>query len=211
MVHEPVTAEALPQERGRDRRGASAGDETTAHSGPGVPMTHGPVESVARRPTSSPFVRARIHPWIARWVPPGDERPTTHFANIDCGCLTIRRDRHDKSDPWSPLRSFEVVKPLEGEVGTVAPAFGEIGLGTQFRTPDPTRGTSGGWHSAPPSRPVGRWCRGAAPSAPDRPLAVTVLAPPSPRSRPGNRAGSRRPAPWSAAAGCRRTGCRTPR
>lgn len=34
-----------------------------------------------------------------------------------------------------PLRTFEVVKPFEVEAGTVAPAFGELGLGTQFRTP----------------------------------------------------------------------------
>jgi hypothetical protein len=34
-----------------------------------------------------------------------------------------------------PLRTFEVLKPFEVEAGTVAPAFGELGLGTQFRTP----------------------------------------------------------------------------
>jgi RHS repeat-associated protein len=34
-----------------------------------------------------------------------------------------------------PLRTFEVVKPFEVEAGTVAPAFGELGLGIQFRTP----------------------------------------------------------------------------
>jgi len=34
-----------------------------------------------------------------------------------------------------PLRSFEVLKPFEVEAGTVAPAFGQPGLGTQFRTP----------------------------------------------------------------------------
>ncbi|MCB9507477.1 MAG: glycohydrolase toxin TNT-related protein [Myxococcales bacterium] len=34
-----------------------------------------------------------------------------------------------------PLRTSEVVKPFEVEAGTVAPAFGELGLGTQFRTP----------------------------------------------------------------------------
>jgi hypothetical protein len=34
-----------------------------------------------------------------------------------------------------PLRTFEVVKPFEVEAGTVAPAFGQPGLGTQFRTP----------------------------------------------------------------------------
>jgi len=33
-----------------------------------------------------------------------------------------------------PLRSFEVVKPFEVESGTVAPAFGQLGLGTQYRT-----------------------------------------------------------------------------
>jgi hypothetical protein len=36
-----------------------------------------------------------------------------------------------------PLRTFEVVKPFEVEAGKVAPAFGELGLGTQFRTPVP--------------------------------------------------------------------------
>jgi hypothetical protein len=34
-----------------------------------------------------------------------------------------------------PLRTFEVVKPFEVQAGTVAPAFGEIGLGTQYKTP----------------------------------------------------------------------------
>ncbi len=34
-----------------------------------------------------------------------------------------------------PLRTFEVLKPFEVEAGTVAPAYGELGLGTQFRTP----------------------------------------------------------------------------
>jgi RHS repeat-associated protein len=34
-----------------------------------------------------------------------------------------------------PLRSFEVVKPFEVESGAVAPYFGEIGYGTQYRTP----------------------------------------------------------------------------
>jgi len=33
------------------------------------------------------------------------------------------------------LRTFEVVKPFELESGTVAPYFGEIGYGTQYRTP----------------------------------------------------------------------------
>jgi len=33
------------------------------------------------------------------------------------------------------LRSFEVVKPFEVESGTVAPYFGEIGYGPQYRTP----------------------------------------------------------------------------
>ncbi len=35
------------------------------------------------------------------------------------------------------LRTFEVVKPFEVEAGNVAPAFGKLGLGTQFRTPVP--------------------------------------------------------------------------
>jgi len=33
-----------------------------------------------------------------------------------------------------PLRIFEVKKPFEVKSGTVAPAFGELGLGTQYRT-----------------------------------------------------------------------------
>jgi len=32
------------------------------------------------------------------------------------------------------LRSFEVIKALDVEAGTVAPAFGQLGLGTQYRT-----------------------------------------------------------------------------
>jgi RHS repeat-associated protein len=35
------------------------------------------------------------------------------------------------------LRTFDVIKPFEVEAGTVAPAFGELGFGTQFRTPVP--------------------------------------------------------------------------
>jgi len=31
-----------------------------------------------------------------------------------------------------PLRVFEVVKPLEMETGTVAPWYGQLGLGTQY-------------------------------------------------------------------------------
>ncbi len=38
-----------------------------------------------------------------------------------------------------PLRTFEVLKPFEVEMGTVSPAFGEIGLGTQYRTPVPLK------------------------------------------------------------------------
>lgn len=34
-----------------------------------------------------------------------------------------------------PLRTFEVVKPFEVDVGTVAPAFDQIGLGTQYKAP----------------------------------------------------------------------------
>ena len=34
-----------------------------------------------------------------------------------------------------PLRTFEVVKPLEVKSGTVSPAFGELGLGEQYKTP----------------------------------------------------------------------------
>jgi hypothetical protein len=32
------------------------------------------------------------------------------------------------------LRTFEVLKPFEAHAGTVAPAFGQFGLGTQYRT-----------------------------------------------------------------------------
>ena len=34
-----------------------------------------------------------------------------------------------------PLRTFEVLKPFEVHIGTVTPAFGQSGLGTQFMTP----------------------------------------------------------------------------
>jgi hypothetical protein len=33
------------------------------------------------------------------------------------------------------LRSFKVMKPFEVEAGTVAPAYGELGLGTQYMSP----------------------------------------------------------------------------
>ena len=33
----------------------------------------------------------------------------------------------------SQYRQFEVVKPFEVEASTIAPAFGKIGLGTQYR------------------------------------------------------------------------------
>lgn len=33
------------------------------------------------------------------------------------------------------LRTFEVLKPFEVSRSTVAPAFGELGLGTQYRAP----------------------------------------------------------------------------
>ncbi len=36
-----------------------------------------------------------------------------------------------------PLKIFEVAKPFEVEVGTVAPAYGSLGFGTQYRTPVP--------------------------------------------------------------------------
>ncbi len=39
------------------------------------------------------------------------------------------------STAGQPLRTFEVLKPFEVEVGPVAPAFGQLGFGTQFRTP----------------------------------------------------------------------------
>jgi hypothetical protein len=32
------------------------------------------------------------------------------------------------------LRTFEVLKPLSVEAGTVAPAFGQLGMGTQYRS-----------------------------------------------------------------------------
>jgi RHS repeat-associated protein len=34
-----------------------------------------------------------------------------------------------------PLRIFEVLKPFEVEAGKIAPAFGQLGYGTQYRTP----------------------------------------------------------------------------
>lgn len=34
----------------------------------------------------------------------------------------------------SQYRQFEVVKPFEVEASTIAPAFGNIGLGTQYRS-----------------------------------------------------------------------------
>ena len=34
-----------------------------------------------------------------------------------------------------PLRRFEVLKPFPVKSGTIAPAFGEIGYGTQMVTP----------------------------------------------------------------------------
>ena len=33
-----------------------------------------------------------------------------------------------------PLRSFEVLKPFPVESGTVAPAYGQLGMGTQLRS-----------------------------------------------------------------------------
>jgi hypothetical protein len=33
-----------------------------------------------------------------------------------------------------PLRTFQVLKPFDVQTGMVAPAFGEFGLGTQFRS-----------------------------------------------------------------------------
>jgi hypothetical protein len=38
-----------------------------------------------------------------------------------------------------PLRTFEVVKPFPVQSGTVAPAIGQMGLGTQYVTPVPLR------------------------------------------------------------------------
>lgn len=35
----------------------------------------------------------------------------------------------------SQYRVFEIVKPFEVEASTIAPAFGKIGRGTQFRSP----------------------------------------------------------------------------
>ena len=32
------------------------------------------------------------------------------------------------------IRTFEVLKPVDAQSGTIAPAFGQLGLGTQFRT-----------------------------------------------------------------------------
>ena len=35
----------------------------------------------------------------------------------------------------SKYTQFEVVKPFEIDASTIAPAFGEIGLGTQYKSP----------------------------------------------------------------------------
>jgi hypothetical protein len=35
-----------------------------------------------------------------------------------------------------PIRSFEVLKPLEVKEGLAAPAFGQPGMGTQYKLPD---------------------------------------------------------------------------
>lgn len=53
------------QERGRDGRGASAGDETAAHSSPGGPMAHSPVERVARRPHIVTLGASKDSPFVA--------------------------------------------------------------------------------------------------------------------------------------------------
>jgi Tuberculosis necrotizing toxin len=34
-----------------------------------------------------------------------------------------------------PLRTFQVLRPFEVQSGTVAPAYGQAGLGTQYRSP----------------------------------------------------------------------------
>jgi RHS repeat-associated protein len=36
-----------------------------------------------------------------------------------------------------PLHAYKILKPLEVQSGTVAPAYGQLGLGTQYRTPVP--------------------------------------------------------------------------
>ncbi|TDN56492.1 uncharacterized protein DUF4237, partial [Halothiobacillus neapolitanus] len=38
-----------------------------------------------------------------------------------------------------PLRTFEVIRPLDVRAGEIAPAFGQPGLGTQFVTDRPVR------------------------------------------------------------------------
>jgi hypothetical protein len=35
----------------------------------------------------------------------------------------------------APLNTYEVVSPLESDAGTVAPWFGQLGLGTQYDLP----------------------------------------------------------------------------
>ena len=35
------------------------------------------------------------------------------------------------------VHTYKILKPLEVKSGTVAPAFGQPGLGTQYRTPVP--------------------------------------------------------------------------
>ena len=39
----------------------------------------------------------------------------------------------------SPFSAFRVLKPFEVEAGTIAPAFGQVGFGTQFRSAVPAR------------------------------------------------------------------------
>jgi len=39
------------------------------------------------------------------------------------------------SSSSKPLSTFEVLKPFEVNSGTIAPSFGELGLGTQFVSP----------------------------------------------------------------------------
>jgi hypothetical protein len=37
--------------------------------------------------------------------------------------------------PVNPPTVYEVLQPLEVDAGTVAPAYGQIGLGTQYKLP----------------------------------------------------------------------------
>jgi hypothetical protein len=46
---------------------------------------------------------------------------------------TMSASRIQLTLPWC-TRTFRVIEPMTVESGTVAPAFGQLGLGVQFRT-----------------------------------------------------------------------------